>query len=328
MRASNSDEPSRDRIGRRLRDKRTPAGKRITLNDRDMVWFEKMHEHGPLPSSFLLAFTKGTHKSEKRSLERLTDLFNETTTPHGGAYLSRPPQQWRTIDSRHNQLVYDLTDASRAALREEGLLSAYRPGRSGPWLHSFMVSCVTASVELAAQARPDISYLSQSFLLERADTELRYPVIIADTATGRYAQKHLIPDALFGLRYETAQGSMFRCFLVEADRSTEPLTSANFNRKSWERNISQYETYVGNGHYRRHLNLKAPMLVLVVLGETRRLAPVLNLVPRYAPTTAEHLLFTSWESFSAPFAPPRPNTAMLEEPWQRAGLAEFSIGRV
>ena len=291
-----------------------------------MVWFEKLHEHGPLPSSFLVAFTKDTHKSEKRSLERLTDLFNETGTPHGGAYLSRPPQQWRTIDSRHNQLVYDLTDASRSSLREKGLLSAHRPGRSGPWLHNFMVSCITASVELATLGHPDVSFLSQSFLLERANAELRYPVILPDTTTGRYVQKDLIPDALFALRYETPEGSRFRCFMVEADRSTEPLTSSTFNRKSWERNIAQYEAYVGSSHYRKHLNLKAPMLVLVVLSETKRLAPVLNLVTRHAPTTAEHLLFTSWESFAVPFAPPRPNTSLLHEPWQRAGFAGFSIG--
>src|SRR5690606_16215844 len=101
--------------------------------------------------SFLLEFAKRTHKSEKRARERLTDLFNEENTPHGGCYLTRPPQQFRTIDSRYNQLVYDLAPAALAALNEQG--SPIRPTRSGPWLHSFMVSCITASIELACLDR-------------------------------------------------------------------------------------------------------------------------------------------------------------------------------
>ena len=35
----------------------------------------EIREHGPLPMSFLLAFTKDTHRSERRRKERLTDLF-------------------------------------------------------------------------------------------------------------------------------------------------------------------------------------------------------------------------------------------------------------
>ena len=74
-----------DTLGRRNRARPTSTGKKIIPQPTDLIWFRKLHEHGSLPSSFLLAFTRGERKSDKRSLERLTDLFNEDRTTHGGA---------------------------------------------------------------------------------------------------------------------------------------------------------------------------------------------------------------------------------------------------
>ncbi len=84
-----------DTLGRRRRLHPRSTGKRVSLQERDWLWLRKLHEHGPLPSSFLLAFAEDSHRSEKRAKERLTDLFNEDNTPHGGPYLARPPQQFR-----------------------------------------------------------------------------------------------------------------------------------------------------------------------------------------------------------------------------------------
>ena len=315
----------RDTTGRRKRTQPISSGKRVTPQDRDLLWFRKIHEHGPLPSSFLLQYAKDTHRSEKRAKERLTDLFNEDNTPHGGPYLARPPQQFRTIDSRYNQLIYDLTPAGEKALKSAGFWSERSAARSGPWLHGFMVSCITASVELAALDRNNIEFIPQSQLLERADAELRFPTRITDLATKRQYEKNLIPDALFGLKYQTSEGSRYRCFLVEADRATEPATSKNFNRKSWQRSLLQYEQYVGRGLYREHLKLKSPMLVLSVVTDPKRLDQVLRIVPRYAPTIQSLLLFQSWEDFGPVFRPPRPNTELLGRAWERAEISSFRI---
>lgn len=90
---------------RRSRTTPQSTGKRVTVQERDLLWFQKLREHGPLPSSFLLEYCKASHSSEKRAQDRLTDLFHEDNTPHDGTYLTRPLQQFRTIDSRQNQLV-------------------------------------------------------------------------------------------------------------------------------------------------------------------------------------------------------------------------------
>lgn len=138
-----------DTLGRRARIAAQSTGKRVSPTVRDLRWFAALAEHGPLPTSFLLEFTKASHASEKRARERLTDLFHEDNTPDGGPYVVRPPLQFRTLDSRYNQLVCDLAPAGWRALERNGFDTSKSSAPSGPWLHRFMTSCITASVELA-----------------------------------------------------------------------------------------------------------------------------------------------------------------------------------
>jgi hypothetical protein len=309
-----------DRIGRRSRLRPTSTGKRVTPQERDLLWLSKLAEHGPLPSSFLLAYSGHSHTSEKRAKERLTDLFNEDNTPHGGPYLTRPPQQFRTIDSRYNQLVHDLAPAAVAA----GI--AIRSSRSGPWLHSLMVGCITASIELACLERDDNAYIPQSRILARADAELRWPTRLADPATGKAYTKDLLPDAVFGLEYRTGKGSGFRFFAVEADRATEPAMSSNFHRKSFERHLLQYREYVEGGGYREHLDLTAPLLVLNVVSDSARLERMLKTAGEMFPDGNSYQLFQCWEDFGPVLRPPWPNPAMLTGDWARAGFPYEVIG--
>lgn len=310
---------------RRSRLGATSAGKRVSPTGRDMAWFRLLAEHGPLPSSFLLALCSETHSSEKRARERLTDLFHEDNTPDGGSYLIRPPQQFRTIDSRYNQLVHDLSPAGWRALERHSLGSGARLISSGPWLHRFMTSCIIASIELATLARDDLTYIPQSEILARAGTELRYPVTITDPSTGWHGAKDLIPDAVFGLRYRTGQGDRFRFFAVEADRATEPTTSGTWNRKSFARSLLQYGAYVAGGAYRQHLKLTAPLLVLHVLSDERRMARMVRFVAERYPLGNAFMLFQTWTAFGPVFRPPEPSPALLIGGWDRGGLEPFSI---
>ncbi len=299
----------------------------MSLQDRDLLWLQKLHEHGPLASSFLLAYAKDSHCSEKRAKERLTDLFNEDNTAHGGSYLSRPPQQFRTLDSRYKQLVYDLTPAAEKALKQAGLWHERRAARPGPWLHGFMVSSITASIDLATRDRRHLTFIPQSRLLERAGTDLRYMIDTPDPETGRLYKKDLIPDALFALEYDTPDGKRYRSFLVEADRSTEPATSTNFNRKSWRLSLAQYERYVGQGLYQNHLRLKSSILILNVVTDSKRVEQIGRIIETHAPSLAPRMLFQAWEHFGPVFTPPKPRTALLEGGWSRANLPEVCIDR-
>jgi hypothetical protein len=53
-------------------------------------------------------FSQQDKVSEKAALRRLTDLTNETNTPHGGVYLVRPVAQKQNFNAMSRPLIYDL----------------------------------------------------------------------------------------------------------------------------------------------------------------------------------------------------------------------------
>ncbi len=218
-----------------------------------------------------------------------------------------------------------------ADIPAQGVILARRStaASAGPWVHRFMVACVTASIELATLARDDVSYITGHCVLARAKAELRHPVSIIDPQARDTVTKDLIPDALFGLEYHPAEGSRFRFFVVECDRATEPATTRRFNRKSWLRSLRQYEEYIGRLRYKDHLKLTAPLLVLNVVTDKRRQAQLLSVTEKEAGSDGNpYQLFQTIEGFGPIFRPSQPMAALLAEPRQRAGREPLWIDRV
>jgi hypothetical protein len=318
---------SHDTLQRRRRDRRLPTGKRVTPQERDLLWFQKIHEHGPLSSTYLHAFSKQLRRNEKRARDRLTDLYNEDRTPHAGAYLNRPWQQFQTFDARYQDLVYDLTPAAEAALKENERWSDYAASSAGPWVHRYMVSCITASIELATLNDPNVTYIPQQAILERAGAVLRYPVPYENPTTKKTETKDLIPDAIFGLEYRQGSETSYRFFIVEADRATEPSRSTRFNRKSHLRTILQYRAYVGGGLYKQHLGLTAGLLVLNITTSDRTMQNMIDLTNELSERGNTYLLFQTCDHFGRYFKPPKPMPRLLSGDWQRAGHPGFRIDR-
>jgi len=317
---------SQDQLGRRNRMKARATGKRVSLTERDWIWLKALHRHGPLPSSFLLEFVKPLQMNEKRAKERLRDLFHEDRTPNGGAYLIRPVQQFQTIDSRYNQLIYDLAPAAMQALKARQGWSGAAGAQGGPWWHKLMISCVTASIELATMQRCDLQFIPQARILDRAQTKLECAVECVDPKSGRLVKKVLKPDALFGLEYQSSGRSRFRFFIVEADRATEPLTASDFNRKSAEKQGTLYQAYVETGVYREHLKLTSPLLVLNVVSQAKRMDSILELAHRKF-GGQNYQLFQVWSEFASPARPPSPNFNLFTQSWNRPGMPPVLIDR-
>ncbi len=311
-----------DRLDRRKRTVRSSTGKRVTPQARDVVWFQKLYEHGPLSSSFLHAYTRSFRTCEKRAKDRLTDLFNEANTPHGGPYLSRPRQQFDRIDARYRDLVYDLEPAALAAMIEQTLLSGQPRSHYGAWWHNHLVASVTASIELAAISDPSVAFIPQHKILDRAGTTLRCPVTISEPGSNRVRTIELIPDALFGLEYQTEKGPRYRFFAVEVDRGTEPCITSNWNRKSYLRSLLQYEQYVASFLYREHLKLTAPLLVLNVFTSKVAMARMMKLVEDRFPNLASVMLFAHYSDQALG----KPDDWLLHGVWERADTEGVIIG--
>jgi hypothetical protein len=188
-----------------------------------------------------------------------------------------------------------------------------------------MTSCITASIELATLGRSHLTYIPQSAILARTNASLRCPVHIFAPRAADGVRKELAPDAIFGLEYQTSEGSKFRFFAVEADRATEPTTSSTWNRKSFLRNLQQYDAYVADGAYRTHLSLSAPLLVLTVVSDHARMKRMIELTGRHHSTGNAFMLFQAWDDFGPVFRPPQPDAGLLHEGWSRSGLPPFFI---
>ena len=175
-----------DTLGRRNRMMPQSTGKRVRLTERDLLWMSKINTHGPLSSSELYAFGKHLGANEQRTKNRLTDLFNEDNNAHGKPYLTRPKQQFDTIDARYNELVYDLTRTGIKALQDHDMYHLHNGTSLGPWWHGRLVAQTTAKVEIETLSDEKTNYIPGWQILERAGLpSMRYPTTFTDPYTGQ-----------------------------------------------------------------------------------------------------------------------------------------------
>lgn len=276
-----------DSTGRRSRSRANPTGKIVRLTQRDLAWLQALHQHGPLSTTELHGFTAGVFPSLRNTRTRLTDLFHEVVAPYSKQLIYRPAQQFEALDARNKELVYDLTPSGIAALVEHDRLAYHQPKSSGPWWHQRLVARTTARLELACKMRSDLNFIPAHQILERADTELRFETSIIETSgpkAGQRVKRDLIPDGLFGLEYVSQyDGNSYRFFALEIDRGTEPLRSSAPQRKSALRMLRQYEDWLGNGKYKQHLGLTAPLIALFITTKAGRADQVRELAQAETP---------------------------------------------
>jgi hypothetical protein len=319
-------------VRRRLRYERKSTGKRVEPTERDLVWFQALHRHGPLPSSFLLAFSREMRRNETRSLERLGDLYHEANTPHGGQYLDRPSAQWSAI-SKFERSVYDLTPLGQRALVERGLIEQVVRAPRKLFHHSLMVACVTASIELAVKTHPGLRYISQQEILARSPNKsLAIPCRISHTnsrtGSSQVLNAALVPDAIFGIEYQDGAERRFRFFMIEADRGHEPVRRANLRETSYLRKVLQYMEVVGNGLYQAHFGMRSPVLVLTVTTNATHLHNIMAMTAEVeGAASVPYMLFRSAPAFGDQLRVPDRMHDLLTGTWLRSRLPGFRIDR-
>lgn len=321
----------RDTLGRRRRDIPHSTGKRLRLRDRDIVYFHKLHAHGPLPSTYLYEFVKPVWASEQVAIRRLGDLFHEDNTTHKGTYLDRPGPQFETLEPRQNPLVYDLNERSDQFLKDNSLYSEHAPTPAASyrhWKHRFMTACITASVEIATITHPNIRYISQAEILGRKGATLRLPIQIKNPITKKTEKHDLIPDAVFALEYKYPEGKKYLIFFLEADRNSEPNRSYNFERKNYRRTILQYRELIAKRIYKSHYGLNAGALVLNVTTSHTHMENLIELTKELSLNNKNNfMLYQAVPDFGTPFKPPPPLLNLLTDPWKRAGSEDFYINK-
>lgn len=300
---------SRDRLGRWLFASHTtnPISE-FRPDARQVRWMQFLNLHGLASSLYLHEHTRDTHRCLQTSKRQLRKLFD-------GQMICKPKQQRETAGADANHHVYALTNRGSEFLKREGLwVDSLRP--TGPWVHQYMISCISASMHILAKRS------GHTFIPGHEITQS-----LATTAPFYWKRRRhecaLIPDGLFAIRY--ADG--FVAYLVEADRNTEPNDPATPHRKSVRRNVKQYAEFVGKKRYKKCYGLNCPLIVLNVSTSNEHINRVLPIVEEEL-GDCRYLAFGTAPMFQTPFKPP---TSLLnhlyEEPLTRLGHEGFVVAR-
>jgi hypothetical protein len=246
--------------------------------------------------------------------KRLTLLSSEDNTVHGGRYLARPAQQFATVDARFNQLVFSLTSRARAALADADGLCRHVPTTAATnWTHGHMAACITASIELGTLQAPErFAYIFHDEVVERLGSD-----------GFQVGGAKVTPDRWGGIRYLKKGGVLL--FAVEADRGTEPH-GGSACRKTTARSVSQYESWVESGQYKRDLGTSGGIVVLNVTSSKARLYNMIGITERTLKNgAASYLLYTNVAGFAPIYRPPEPFADLFFGRFMRPGMPPFSL---
>lgn len=225
-----------------------------------------------------------------------------------GGFLTCPTQQRATENANFNPYIYELTPRALAWLDHCGLLdNTVRP--TGHWVHQYMVSCITASIDIALQ-RAGMSYIPAHAILQRSGS----------TLSAQLDRKALTPDQLFGIDY----GGRYRFFCVEADRGTEPKNS-KAARKSYHSSIEDYASFIGDGLYKDHYGLTAGMLLLYVFSSKSNEHRFLETARALLGNRSAYILTQTIPGFHGYFRPPQLLSGVVADRWNRALHEGFDI---
>lgn len=234
-----------DALNRRLKFQgRQPTGKRIDLSPRDLAYFAALERHGPLSAPILFALTKHLAVNERGHKDRLTDLYHETATQHGGPYLERPEQQFANVNARYLPMSYELTKFGARALREAAVPIQIATPPSGPYLHRFMTAAITAANEIEATAT-GFRFISSGEIVRHS----KCPESTRNAANPlaiRVGTATIIPDALHGIDY----CGKYKFWALEADRGTEPIRGRSKASRYLVDKLNAYAEILRVGSYR------------------------------------------------------------------------------
>ena len=204
---------------------------------------------------------------------------------HAG-YIDRPRAQldyyWKSGSA---PLIYALADRGARLLTERDGASFANPEWSRknreagrPFIeHQIEIAEFQVALHRAVRDREDVQLLYPDDILAAAPAETRAarnPFLLRAKLShqGWTREIGVVPDLVFGLQF--ADGTR-RCFMVEIDRGTMPITRSDINQTSFERKMRVYATAHAAGQHQRQLNWKTFRL-LTITSDDRRMNSMLE----------------------------------------------------
>ena len=255
---------------RRPRFRRASEPPTFRITDGDIEIVRQLARHRFLRSTHIAALV---NRSLDRTNDRLERLY------HAG-YIDRPRAQldyyWKSGSA---PLIYALADqGARLLVERDGTVFANpewsRKNREAgrPFIeHQIEIADFQVALHRAVQDRGDIRLLCPDEILAAAPAttrDARNPFLLRAKLShqGWTREIGVVPDLVFGLKFP--DGSR-RCFMVEIDRGTMPITRSDINQTSFERKMRVYLAAFSANQHQRQFGWKA-FRVLTATSDTER----------------------------------------------------------
>lgn len=291
--------------------------RKVPITARDVEILKALHRHRYLQSDDIHALVGGSYVSIRKRLNLLSRKPN--------LLINRPHQQRENANANYTRLVYELDTAGATILREQGLsVPPKTHHRNFP--HELMVNRIMASIEIGAR--------------EASARLIRWPDIIASENMPRRTREanrptqipydreaHIEADgAPFGLQI----GGSYMFFPgVEADCSTEPITTSDYERSSIYRKFEAYLTIIQDEIYRSHFGFPV-MYVPFFFPTIARNESAMHLLERMTetkPSLRRYFLFKTFPTLTS-FGKQAPATGhVFTEPFARVKYAPFTLAK-
>jgi hypothetical protein len=266
-------------VTRRPRFRRSNKPIPFRLTDGDLQIVRTIGRHRFLRSIHVAALVG---RSLDRTNERLRRLF------HAG-YIDRPKAQLDYYPTAGSApMAYALADRGVRLLVENGLesenLTVSRNNQQAgrPFIeHQLEIAEFSVALELAAQRHRDIRLIHSDELIRgfpEPGRVKRIPLALGATISheGRTVGIGIVPDLAFGIGFR--DGSR-RCFVVEIDRGTMPISRSDISQTSFERKMRGYLTAYAGRQHERQFGWKA-FRVLTVTTDRCRLGSIVDTLRR------------------------------------------------
>lgn len=250
---------------RRPRFRRAAEPPAFRLTDDDVTMIRLLARHRFLRSTHIAALVG---RSIDRTNDRLSKLF------HAG-YVDRPRAQLDHYPSSGSApMIYALAGrgARLIAGRAEGEWERKNENVGRPFIeHQLEVMDFYVSLQLAVRNRPDPRLilpeeLAASFPVLVSGRKNPFALRVQLSQDGIAHDIGLVPDLAFGLRFP--DGSR-RCFMVEIDRGTMPVTRGDIRQTSVERKMCSYLTAHAARQHERHFGWKTFRVLTVTTDNAR-----------------------------------------------------------
>jgi hypothetical protein len=196
----------------------------MRLTGRDVALLQNIARLRLAASAQLAALDGGSAQNVSRSLLALWE----------NGYVERPEAQVasRFLYEGSRPAIYGLTRKGAALLREHGLdvrrrlLDGIDKEQAAGWRfieHSVSISEFMVRLELALRGRSDVRILERGEILEDAPKTDRDRMVKLEASIrlgGTLRKNAIVPDALFGLRFDDGNESYF---MLEIDRGEMPV---------------------------------------------------------------------------------------------------------